>query len=556
MDERQWAERLVRYQYLEALVADRRVLELGCGLGRGTAFLARSAAQVVGIDLATPPLEEAWGGYARENLSFVSSDGLPAQPPERSFDLVIVPELQRWIARGSLLAELQRVLRPGGIGVFIVPSADAGTAPGLNYSDLVDFLEQAFEQVRVLGEIPFLGRTMADFAPAGEPEAALDCSLIDEDEPPSHYLALCSDHALPALPYTVLQLPLGSWDDEPVWLREQLTRVRQERDRALQRADARQRELQELQARLSAGALQQSELQRVHEERDDLRQQLEQLRRLQLDAGARRERGGAPSTAPARDLGVARAEPVASGLATSRELDRERRRAAEERAQREQLQARMVELRGQLEQQRQRAEAVDQARSGAIAELEPLRRRAERAEQRCDALVGHVEQGAAESTRLQRRVAELQALRQNDQWRVDELQGRVAEAEARLLAGASVPAASAVGLAAVGGVAGTPAEPRAGEPLASESPQLQTLLQGAALHQQEAAAWRSQRTELEATNSRLREEQGALAQRLDRCQGQHKAAEERAERYRHELGEVARRLARAEGELKRLGAPP
>ena len=25
------------------------------------------------------------------------------------------------------------------IGVFIVPSADAGTAPGLNYSDLVDF---------------------------------------------------------------------------------------------------------------------------------------------------------------------------------------------------------------------------------------------------------------------------------------------------------------------------------------------------------------------------------------------------------------------------------
>lgn len=517
MDERQWAERLVRYQYLETLVAKRRVLELGCGQGRGTALLARCAAQVVGVDIATPALEQAWRGQSGANLSFASGDGGALQQPDHSFDLVIVPELQRWIARGSLLAELQRVLRPGGLAAFIVASADAGRAPGLGYSDLVDFLEQSFEYVRVLGEIPFIGRTMADFAPEGDVEAALDCSLIEEDEPPSHYLALCSDHALPSLPYTVLQLPWGGWDEEPTWLRDQLGRVRQERDRALQRADARQRELQALEARLADDGRQHAELRRAHAERDDLREQLEQLRRFQLQTAA-----GA---------------------------GRERPRVEEERGRGEPLQARLGELHTQLEQQQRRADEAEQARTRLLSELESLRRRAERAEQRCDALVGHVEQGAAEATRLQQRVAELQALRQNDQWRVDELQGRVAEAEARLAARPATLAAPAPSpIPGAGIAAAQPAAP--GE----DRGQLQTLLEGAARHQQEAERWRAQRAELEAVSTALHAERDTLAQRLERCQAQVKSAEERAERHRRELGELARRLARAEGELKRAAA--
>lgn len=549
MDERQWAERLVRYQYLETLVAKRRVLELGCGQGRGTALLARSAAQVVGVDIATPALEQAWRGQSGANLSFASGDGGALQQPDRSFDLVIVPELQRWIARGSLLAELQRVLRPGGLAAFIVASADAGRAPGLGYSDLVDFLEQSFEYVRVLGEIPFIGRTMADFAPEGDVEAALDCSLIEEDEPPSHYLALCSDHALPSLPYTVVQLPWGGWDEEPAWLRDQLGRVRQERDRALQRADARQRELQALEARLVDDSRQHAELRRAHAERDDLREQLEQLRRFQLQTAAGTGRSGAAAPSAA---GAPAGDPIRRGgvdLTLPRQLERERPPAQEERRRGEPLQGRPGELHTQLERQQRRADEAEQARTRLLSELESLRRRAERAEQRCDALVGHVEQGAAEATRLQQRVAELQALRQNDQWRVDELQGRVAEAEARL-AVRPVPlvAPSPSPIPGSGVDAAQPASP--GE----DRGQLQTLLEGAARHQQEAERWRAQRAELEAVSTALRTERDTLAQRLERCQAQTKSAEDRAERHRRELGELARRLARAEGELKRAEA--
>ncbi|MBK8481425.1 MAG: methyltransferase domain-containing protein [Proteobacteria bacterium] len=553
MDDRLWAERLVRYQYLEALVAQRRVLELGCGLGRATAFLARVAAQVVGVDVATPELALAWKGYPEANLSFVGGDGAAPGQVDASFDLALVPELQRWIARGSLLSELQRVLRPGGIAVFVVPSADVGTAPGLSYGDLLDYLEQSFEHVRILGEIPFLGRTMADFSPAGEPEAALDCSLIGEDEPPSHYLALCSDRALEALPYTVLQLPLASWEDEPLWLRDQLARAGQERDRAVQRAEAHQRELQQLQLRVAAGARQQADLQRVHEERDDLREQLEALRRLQVLAGPRRERGGALAVGAAPELGTGRSAGEGASAGAAPELDRERRRAEEERARHEALQLRMTELRGQLVQQRQRGDVAERARAGALAELEPLRRRAERAEQRCDALVDHIEQGAAEATRLQQRVAELQALRQNDQWRVDELQGRVAEAELRLVAAPPRAGAEAPGAPAGEAAGVVPPASSVTPPAITDRGQLETLIEGAGLHQREAEAWRSQRAELEATNARLRQERAELALQLERCGAEGKAADARAERYREELSELARRLAQAEGELKRYG---
>ena len=45
-------EHLARYGFAESLVAGKRVLDAGCGVGYGSARLARSPDRVVGLDNA------------------------------------------------------------------------------------------------------------------------------------------------------------------------------------------------------------------------------------------------------------------------------------------------------------------------------------------------------------------------------------------------------------------------------------------------------------------------------------------------------------------------
>ena len=94
-----------------------RVLDLGCGAGHYAAELLRmGAAQVVGVEGSETLLraaQERLEGRAvlhrhdlEEPLSFL---------PDQSFDLAVMALVYHHIdARGQLLAELRRVVRPGG----------------------------------------------------------------------------------------------------------------------------------------------------------------------------------------------------------------------------------------------------------------------------------------------------------------------------------------------------------------------------------------------------------------------------------------------------------
>jgi len=100
-------------------VAGLRVLDVGCGAGHYIAELrARGAAEVVGIEGSRTLL-----AHARERLNGDTAVTLHRHDLEEplaflagdSFDLAIMALVLHHIeARGQLLAELRRVLRPGG----------------------------------------------------------------------------------------------------------------------------------------------------------------------------------------------------------------------------------------------------------------------------------------------------------------------------------------------------------------------------------------------------------------------------------------------------------
>jgi len=106
-------------------VADKDVVELGCGTAYFSAWLAKRGARPVGVDVTPAQLATAARCQQELGIEFplveASAEDVPL--PDASFDLALSEygasiwcEPQRWVA------EAARLLRPGGELVFLVNS--------------------------------------------------------------------------------------------------------------------------------------------------------------------------------------------------------------------------------------------------------------------------------------------------------------------------------------------------------------------------------------------------------------------------------------------------
>ena len=139
-------EHLARYSFAESLVAGKRVLDAGCGIGYGAARLARPADRVVGLDNAREPLLATQLEYGDCDVRLAEGDcrGLPFA--NASFDVVVafevIEHLENW--RG-FLAEARRVLTPGGRLLVSTPNKvyyqQTRTTPNLYHVHEFDYDE-------------------------------------------------------------------------------------------------------------------------------------------------------------------------------------------------------------------------------------------------------------------------------------------------------------------------------------------------------------------------------------------------------------------------------
>jgi ubiquinone/menaquinone biosynthesis C-methylase UbiE len=95
-----------------------RVLDVACGTGNLAIPAARAGAEVTGLDIAPPLLEQARKRAAEEKLNIVFEEGDAEQLPyaDARFDLVMSMYGAMFAPRPDrVAAELLRVCRPGGV---------------------------------------------------------------------------------------------------------------------------------------------------------------------------------------------------------------------------------------------------------------------------------------------------------------------------------------------------------------------------------------------------------------------------------------------------------
>jgi len=118
-----WNEHIARYAFAARLARQKRVLDIGCGAGYGSAELAKVAAHVTGVDSAQEAIAFAAQNYVSSNLEFRVASATALPFPDGAFDLVVAFELIEHLADfPSLLFESRRLLGPGGQFVVSTPN--------------------------------------------------------------------------------------------------------------------------------------------------------------------------------------------------------------------------------------------------------------------------------------------------------------------------------------------------------------------------------------------------------------------------------------------------
>lgn len=198
-----WNEHRSRYLFAARFCGGKRVLDLGCGTGYGSAELAARADFVAAADFSAEALDYAARHFALPNISFVraSATRLPFVPG--SFDVVVALELLEHLPDWeAALAGVRALLGDSGYFIVSTPNklayAEARKLAGPNpfhvhefeFGEFRNALAALFPCVSVYLQNHAPAITFAPLAAAATPEICSERAAADPADA-NFFLAVC-----------------------------------------------------------------------------------------------------------------------------------------------------------------------------------------------------------------------------------------------------------------------------------------------------------------------------------------------------------------------------
>lgn len=115
-------EHLHRYALASSLVKGKKVLDIACGEGYGSALLAAYASAVTGVDIDLQTIEKAKSKYKHDNLLFLNGSAAAIPCQENTFDVVVSFEtIEHHSQHDEMMLEIKRVLKAEGLLIISSP---------------------------------------------------------------------------------------------------------------------------------------------------------------------------------------------------------------------------------------------------------------------------------------------------------------------------------------------------------------------------------------------------------------------------------------------------
>ena len=194
-------EHWLRYKFVSQFIENKIVLDIACGSGYGSNYLAeKGAREVIGGDIDTKTIEKDKKKYRRDNLRFQEANALSLVFADNYFDVVVSLETIEHFSEHDqkrYLKELKRVLKPGGLLILSTPNSEFSIYKNpyhlkeLNREELETSLKEFFRNVEIFRQGSAL-TTVIKSNKEADTKFELTSNFRDR-----YYIALASDDDLP-----------------------------------------------------------------------------------------------------------------------------------------------------------------------------------------------------------------------------------------------------------------------------------------------------------------------------------------------------------------------